>query len=88
MRSQQHCPTSQSSSKPSKLRVHDHVHLRSAGLVLYLIYLLLEKALVGWITILVELLVAVLLMLYKIWLDHWERYAAANQAPDANKKTI
>ena len=51
--------------------------MRDAGLVLYLVYLLLEKALVGWVTILVELLVALLLMLYKIWLDHWERCAAA-----------
>lgn len=46
-------------------------------MALYLIYLVLEKALVGWITILVELLVAVLLMLYKLWLDHWERCAEA-----------
>lgn len=38
-------------------------------------YLLLENALVGWVTILVELLVAVLLMVYKIWLDYGQRYA-------------
>lgn len=43
--------------------------------MLYLVYLLLEKALVGWVTILVELLVAVLLMVYKIWLDYGQRYA-------------
>ena len=49
--------------------------LPPAGLVLYLVYLLLEKALVGWVTILVELVVAVILMLYKVWLDHCQRYA-------------
>lgn len=42
-------------------------------------YLLLEKALVGWVTILVELLVAVLLMVYKIWLDYGQRYALDRQ---------
>ena len=44
-----------------------------AGLVLYLVYLVLEKALVGWVTILVELAVAVALLVYKLWLDHFER---------------
>ena len=45
----------------------------SAGLVLYMAYLLLENALVGWVTILLELFVAIVLMAYKLWLDYWHR---------------
>lgn len=54
----------------------------TAGLVLYLAYLLLEKALVGWVTILLELFVAILLMGYKLWLDYWHRYDLENPSPD------
>ena len=41
----------------------------SSGLALYLVYLLLEKALVGWVTILVELAVGIVLMAVKLYLD-------------------
>ncbi len=49
----------------------------SAGLALYLVYLLLEKAVVGWITILLELAVGVVLMGVKLYLDLHPRYAWA-----------
>ena len=46
-----------------------HHARRRAGLALYLVYLLLEKALVGWVTILLELAVGVVLMGVKLYLD-------------------
>ena len=36
---------------------------------MYLVYLVLEKALVGWVTILLELAVGVVLMLVKLYMD-------------------
>lgn len=53
-----------------------------AGLVLYLAYLLLENALVGWVTILLELFVAIVLMVYKVWLDYWHRCDPFNPSLD------
>ena len=50
---------------------------RSAGLALYLVYLLLEKALVGWVTILLELAVGVVLMGVKLYLDLYPGWAPA-----------
>ena len=47
----------------------------SAGLALYLVYLLLEKALVGWVTILLELGVGIVLMAVKLYLDLTPRLA-------------
>ncbi len=47
----------------------------SAGLALYLVYLLLEKALVGWVTILLELAVGIVLMAVKLYLDLTPRLA-------------